>query len=130
VNAEVMHAPAPGVGAALGLPIARSFARRSNANPDTAKEDLAALPGKLDRVDSLIEEGVIGGAEPNAADFQIGTTVRVLLSFEDLRQLVEGRPAADLAMRLLPEVPGPVPSFVPPDWLTARGGATPASAAP
>jgi glutathione S-transferase len=55
--------------------------------------------------------------EPNAADFQIGTTVRVFLAYEDLRPVVEGRPAAALAMRLLPRYPGPIRPFLPPQWL-------------
>ena len=29
-------------------------------------------PGHLDHVDGLIEDGTLGGAELNAADFQIG----------------------------------------------------------
>ena len=62
---------------------------------------------------------MIGGDEPNAADFQIGTTVRVFLAYEDLRGLVEGRPAGELAMRLLPRYPGPIPPFLPPEWLAA-----------
>jgi len=56
----------------------------------------------------LIADGTIGQDDPNAADFQIGTTVRVFLAFEDLAPLVEGRPAAALAKRILPEYPGPV----------------------
>jgi glutathione S-transferase len=75
--------------------------------------DLAELPGKLDHVDELIAAGTIGGPEPNAADFQIGTSVRVLFAFEDLRGQVEGRPAYDLAMRLLPDFPGPIPPSLP-----------------
>jgi glutathione S-transferase len=73
----------------------------------------------LDHIDRLIAGGVIGGDEPNAADFQIGTTVRVFLAYEDLRAQVEGRPAADLAMRLLPRYPGPIPPFLPREWLAA-----------
>jgi glutathione S-transferase len=84
-------------------------------------------------VDELIADGTIGGEEPNAADFQIGTTVRVFLAFADLAPVVEGRPAADLANRVLPRYPGPVPPFLPRGWLdaaTGRGAATRASAAP
>ena len=36
--------------------------------------------------------------------------MRVFLSYEDLRGLVEGRPAGDLAMRLLPRLSRPDPS--------------------
>jgi glutathione S-transferase len=71
----------------------------------------------LDRVDALIAEGVIGGPVPNAADFQLATTLRVLLSFTDLRPLVEGRPAERLARELVPDWPAEVPSVIPPSWL-------------
>jgi hypothetical protein len=37
----------------------------------------------------------------------------VLIAFEDLRDSVEGRPAGDLAMRLLPDFPGPIPPALP-----------------
>jgi glutathione S-transferase len=91
----------------------------AEVSDERVQADIAALPAQLDHVDGLIAAEVIGGAEPNAADFQIGTTVRVLLAFDDIRPLVEGRPAAELAMRLLPRYPGPIPPFLPPEWLAA-----------
>jgi glutathione S-transferase len=81
------------------------------------RSDLAELPANLDRVDELIAAGTIGAEVPNAADFQIATTVRVLLAFEDLRERVEGRPAGDLARRILPRFPGPIPRTLPAAWL-------------
>jgi glutathione S-transferase len=60
---------------------------------------------------------VIGTGEPNAADYQIDTTVRVLMSFDDLRPLIDGRPAADLALGLVPRWPEEVPPFLPGEWL-------------
>ena len=113
--------PAPAVLARFNGPIARALARVSEASDANVRADLAALPGLLDRVDELIAEGTIGGDEPNAADFQIATTVRVFLSVTDLRTYAEGRPCAELAMRLLPDYPGPIPSYLPPDWLPPTG---------
>ena len=69
-----------------------------------------ALPGHIDYVDSLIEEGVIGGDQPNVADLQISATVRMLLNLEDLRPAIEDRPAGKLARRLIPDYPGHLPS--------------------
>jgi glutathione S-transferase len=83
------------------------------ASDTQVQADLRELPAKLDRVDELIAAGTIGGPDPNAADFQIATSVRVLIAFEDLRDGVEGRPAGDLAMRLLPSFPGPIPRALP-----------------
>lgn len=116
---DLVGMPAPRVMAWANAPVARYFAGKSGADEDGVRSDMAALPGLLGRVDELIAQGVIGGSEPNAADFQIGTTVRVLMAFDDLRSLVEGRPAAALAERLLPEYPGPIPPVVPKAWLPA-----------
>jgi glutathione S-transferase len=73
----------------------------------------------------LIEAGTIGGAEPNAADFQIGTTARVFLSMEDLAPLLEGRPAKELALKILPDYVGKTPAVLPAEWLA---GVVPAPA--
>jgi glutathione S-transferase len=72
------------------------------------RRDLAELPAMLDRVDRWIEEGVIGQEEPNAADFQIAPSVRLLMTMEDLRRAIERRPAGELARRLVPEYPSRV----------------------
>jgi glutathione S-transferase len=85
-------------------------------------EDLTGLPAKLDHVDALAAEGVLGGEEPNAADFQIGATLRVLLTVGDLRPLLEGRPGEQLARRWFPDYAGDVPAGAfPAGWVPARG---------
>jgi glutathione S-transferase len=79
------------------LPLtARLMAIRNHARDDAARADFAALPGQLDRVDAWIAEGLLGGEQPNAADLQIGSTIRLLMSIGDVRPLIEGRPAARL----------------------------------
>jgi glutathione S-transferase len=114
-----MGMPAPRALAAAQKPLAHAFARMAGVSDERTRSDVASLPALLERVDALIAAGVIGSDEPNAADYQIGTTIRVLFAYEDLRALVEGRPAADLAMRLLPRYPGPIPPFLPREWLAA-----------
>jgi glutathione S-transferase len=88
---------------------------------DVADEDaralLAQLPAQLDHVDAAIADGVIGGAERNAADFQAAASVRLLLCFDDLRPRLEARPAAALARRLCPEFPGRFAPVFPRAWL-------------
>jgi len=116
---ELGGIPAPGLASALGVPLARRFARVSDATDSRVRADLDALPALLDRVDELIAEGTIGAIEPNAADFQIGSSIRVLLAYEDLRPALEGRPCAELAQRLFPRYPGPVPLRLPAEWLPA-----------
>jgi glutathione S-transferase len=81
------------------------------------QRDLAELPGLLDKVDGLIESGVIGGEELGAADFQIGASVRVLIAMQDVGRLVAGRPAEAFALRVVPDYPE-VPAAMPADWLT------------
>jgi glutathione S-transferase len=99
-----------GVAARLAPPIAALARRLNNATDENVRRDLDALPGMIDRVDELIEEGTIGGAERNAADFQIGTSVSLLLTMDDIRPIIEGRPAERLARRLVPHQPGHTPS--------------------
>src|SRR5262245_12058486 len=91
-------------------PIAAAARRLNRATDENARRDLAALPGMLDRVDELIGRGVIGGPERNAADFQIATSVSLLLTMDDLRPLIEGRPAERLARDIVPDQPGHMPS--------------------
>ena len=62
----------------------------NHATDEAIERDLKALPGLLDHVDELIVVGVIGGDEPNAADFQIATSVRLLMTFDDLRPAPRG----------------------------------------
>ena len=114
---DVVGMPAPALMAELNVPVARMLATRVGARDESVRAAVAQLPALLDRVDALIAEGTLGGDQPNAADFQIGTTVRVFLAYEDLRDRVEGRPCAELAMRLLPDYPGPIPAFLPKEWL-------------
>jgi len=111
--------PFPGVVGPGLVPVAHVFARRVGASEDRAWADVSELPTLLHRVDEIIAEGAIGGAEPNAADFQIGTTLRALLAFPELRPVIEGRPAEALARRILPGFPD-FPASFPPEWLAAR----------
>jgi glutathione S-transferase len=114
---EAAGMPAPGVTSVLNAPLARIFAAMIGADDNAVRRDLRELPGRLDHVDALISAGTIGSDEPNAADFQIAATLRVMLSFQDLRPSLEGRPAAGLARRLVPHWPDEVPAFLPREWL-------------
>jgi glutathione S-transferase len=119
---EAAGMPAPGLTSILNAPLARLFAAMIGADDEAVRRDLRELPARLDHVDALVAAGTIGGAEPNAADFQIATTLRVMLSFHDLRPELEGRPAAALARRLVPHWPDEVPSFLPLEWLPHDSG--------
>jgi glutathione S-transferase len=72
-------------------------------------EDLARLPAKVEHIEQLAADGVIGAEEPNAADLQIGSTIRVLLPIGDLRPLLSDTAAERIALGLFPDYPGEVP---------------------
>jgi glutathione S-transferase len=86
--------------------------RAHGADDATVDRDLAALPGYLDEVDNLLAHGVLGGDAPNAADLQIGASVRLLAAFADLAPLLADRPALMLARRLFPHFAGHCPPGV------------------
>jgi glutathione S-transferase len=111
--------PAPAVRALA--PTVNAVERRLNAADEGAvRADLRALPGHLDRIDGWIAEGVLGGESVNAADLQIATTSRLMLTIGDVRRFFAGRPAETHAMGLFGEWAGSTPPGVfPAEWLSA-----------
>ena len=103
--------------AATAAPIVALAARFNEATDERVRRDLTELPAMIDRVDSLIADGTIGGGEPNAADFQIAPSIALLMTMDDVRPLIEGRPAAALAKRLVPRFPGHAAATLPAAWL-------------
>jgi glutathione S-transferase len=83
---------------------------------------LQALPAQLEAVDALIEAGAAAGEAPTAADFQLGSSLRLLAQVGDVRPLVEERPAATLATAWFDRGSGDVPAGAfPPGWVPAAG---------
>ena len=101
----------------LAPPIIRILARDHKAKDDAVRADLAALPGILDRIDGWIADGVIGGPVPNVADLQVATSLALMMTHEDLRPFIEGRPGGRLADSLAPAYPGHMPPAFPAEWL-------------
>jgi glutathione S-transferase len=101
--------------------IIRILARDNRATDEAVRADLAALPAMLDRIDAWIADGLIGGAEPNVADFHVATSLALVMTHEDLRPGIEGRPAGRLAQRVAPGYPGRMPPAFPPDWIAISG---------
>jgi hypothetical protein len=62
---------------------------------------------------------VIGGPELGAGDFQIATSVSLLLTMDDVRPFVAGRPAERHARELVARQPGRLPRALPAAWLQA-----------
>lgn len=130
---QVVGTPAPTLVGYAFKPVMTFFSRVvSNADDAHVRQDLARLPGLLDRVDALLGDGTIGSGRPNAADLQILTSVRLLIAHQDLRLAIAPRPCGQAALRLIPEYPRsgrdalpPIPGVLPRGWLPAtRAGAS------
>ncbi len=115
------------VAAGTAAPIVALAARFNEASDANVLADIGALPEMADRIDSLIAEGTIGGSEPNVADYQVATSVALLLTLDDIKPLFAGRPAEELARRLVPDMPGHAPPVLPAEWLEPLTAARAAS---
>jgi glutathione S-transferase len=114
-------------GAKLGIPIGLAvrtaapiiaLEKRINAASDeNVRADLAALGSLLQRVDDLIAAGTLNGEELNVADFQIAPSLSLAMTLQDLRPLIEARPAGQLVKRVQPRIAGDFPPILPPAWL-------------
>lgn len=116
--------PASHLVGAVGWPVAWYFAHKVGANDtEGVRKTVGMLPAQLDHVEQLLQERTIGGEQRNAADFQIGTSIRLLMAFEDLAPVMEGRKAARFATDLMPDYPTGIPAgFVPREWLEPLRG--------
>jgi glutathione S-transferase len=114
-------------GAKLGVPLSLAMktaapvvalsARFNEADDEHVRRDLTELPALLQKVDDWIAAGVLNGEQLNAADFQIAPSLGLAMTIEDLRPLIESRPAGELAKRVVPDYPGKTPPVLPPAWL-------------
>lgn len=111
----------PRLAAATGGPTLAWYARLIGATDEAVRCDLGELSAMLDRVDAWIADGVLGGADPNAADFQIAPSLSLLMTVDELRRALETRPAGRLALRLVPEYPGRSAGVLPREWLAEAG---------
>jgi glutathione S-transferase len=110
--------PAPAVQARTNTLLVRRFANAVGATDERVRQDLADLPAKLDRADELVADGTLALEQPNAATFQIGTSIRALCLFPQLEQLIKGRLSGDIAYSVLPDFPQ-VPVELPAEWLAS-----------
>jgi glutathione S-transferase len=115
--------PTPRAAAKLtARPLAWVERRIWGVSPAVIEADLEALPGHLDKIDGWIADGTLGGE--NAVDLQIGASLRLALVLDDLKPLIDPRPAGEHARRLFPHYPGRVPAGALPT--TAATAAQPA----
>lgn len=112
-----MRMPLPRAVLRPALPLtARLMAIRNGAGEEAARADVAGLARQLDRVDGWIAEGLLGGERANAADLQVGSTIRLLANIGDVAPLLAGRPCLRL-IDWFPPMTGGVPAgILPADW--------------
>ena len=106
-----------GLAVKTAAPIVATSARLNKATDENVRADLAALPGMLARVDDYIAAGTLGGDPINAGDLQVATSLRLMMTLDDLRPVISARPAGMMAIRVVPEFPGRVPAILPEAWL-------------
>jgi glutathione S-transferase len=112
-----LRLPAPVVRTAARA-IVRGESALNRPTDGAVRADLRNLPRHLDRIDRWIEQGVIAGARPNAADLQIAPTSRLLMTIGDVAPFFAGRPAEIHARALFGEQAGSIPrGSLPADWI-------------
>ncbi len=124
----------------LAAPIVVRLATGAHRASDSAgQEDLELLPERLDQIDAWLAQGLLGGEQLNAADFQIAVNLAALMLSDDLRPFMEGRPLAAYAQRVAPDYAGHLDAVLPSEWLAplqddaaskATGGVTAAGGRP
>jgi glutathione S-transferase len=92
--------------------------RLNGITEERVRGDLRSLPGLLDRLAEFEASGAFGTTTPTGADLQIGASLQLLRSFDDLRPLIDSHPQAREIARWLPTSPGRIPAgALPPEML-------------
>jgi glutathione S-transferase len=106
-----------GLAIATAGPIIAAETRIHGINDERVRDDLVRLPAHLNQIETWIAEGLLGGDEPNAADFQIAAGVGLAMTLQDVRPAIAARPAGEHSKRFVPDYPGDVPPVLPAEWL-------------
>jgi glutathione S-transferase len=110
--------PLDPAGTDFAIKFLRATWKHSGISAERVAGDLEALPGMVREIEGFAERGLIGGEAPTAADFQIGSTVRVLSTIRDLDPVFDGTTAREVAFRYFPDYPGEVPAgAIPAGWV-------------
>lgn len=109
---EGSRLPVPAKLADLTGPLVALAERRLHgAGEDAVRADVQALGGHLQRVEGWLADGTLGAADPpDAADLQVASSLRLLLTLADLTPVVDASPAGAFARRVFPRYPGHVPA--------------------
>jgi glutathione S-transferase len=109
-------------GVDFAIRVMRATWRYLDITAERVYATLQGLPTQLNAVDALIDAGAAGGEAPTAADFQLGSSIRLLAQIGDVRTLVEERPAAALATAWFDRGSGDVPAGAFPPGSTPPAG--------
>jgi glutathione S-transferase len=113
----------PAIANAITPLVARLMVLKNKAADENVRADLASLPAVLDRIDAAIADELLGGEQPNAADLQLGSSLRLLASIDDMKPMIEGRPCARLIDYFPPQIGGFSAGTLPADWIPAPAAA-------
>jgi glutathione S-transferase len=102
--------PLDGPGTDFAMKYVRATWKYHHITAARLHDDLAGFPAKLAHIASLTARGIIGNDEANAADLQIGASLRVLLTVGDLHGLLADTAAERIARRWFPDYAGLVPA--------------------
>jgi glutathione S-transferase len=122
---EVLGWPAPRLLGHGFTPVMSYYARIIGADAAQVRQDLARLPEILAHADALVDAGVLGTGERNAADCHVLADLRLLAAHEDLAPLVGASRCGQAALKAVPHFPpgstasAPVPAALPPEWVPA-----------
>lgn len=108
-----------GLAVATAGPVMAATAYYNKATDENVRRGLAELPGFLDRIDAWIASGVLDGERLYAADYQIAPSLRLAMTMQDLRPIIDARPAGQFARRVIPDYAGDAPPAFPPAWMQA-----------
>jgi len=86
-------------GTDFAIKYVRGAWRYTGTTAERIASELEKLPASLDLADELVESGAIGGDEPTAADFQIGSSLHLLMQIGDARPLIESHSCGQLVER-------------------------------
>jgi glutathione S-transferase len=121
-GARAHNVPLPDLVALASGPVATYYARTIEADgrrvtKAAVRADLEALPELLGHAERLLEDGTLATDPANAATLQVLSSVRLLDCYSDLHDHIGQSPCARVARELFPDYPGPMPAFLPTEWL-------------
>jgi len=110
-------------GTDFAIKMVRAAWRYIGITAERLAAELERLPDLIGIADELVEGGVVGGEEPTAADFQMGSSLRLLNVIGDLKPLIDGHPCESTALRWFEPDTADIPAGAfPAGWVPSGNG--------